>query len=244
MAVLWAALSFTKVHEHRALGLAGRGAILVIDLEHYVGEIPLKMDTLAYTNPLGQYYSVTKFKYYISNIQLEDGNGKFYSYPGSHLVDEEDAKSQEIWLGHVRNGKFVSMLFTIGVDSIHNCSGAQSGDLDPLKGMFWTWNSGYIFFKLEGKSPASHSPGSIFEFHVGGYRKPYNNLKGVELKFADELEIVPGQMKIVRVKADIAQVFRFPNDIDLSVHSSITEPSQAGIIANNYTDMFSIITTH
>jgi hypothetical protein len=130
------------------------------------------------------------------------------------------------------------------VDSLHNCSGAQSGDLDPVKGMFWTWNSGYIFFKLEGKSPASHSPGNIFEFHVGGYRKPNNNLRGVELKFGDELEIVPEQMKIVQVKADIAQVFRFPNDIDLSVHSSITEPSQAGIIADNYKDMFSIITVH
>jgi hypothetical protein len=32
--------------------------------------------------------------------------------------------------------------FLLGVDSLKNVSGIQTGALDPAKGMFWTWNTG------------------------------------------------------------------------------------------------------
>ena len=49
----------------------------------------------------------------------------------------------------------------------------MEGDLDPAKGMYWSWNSGYINFKLEGRSNLSSVPKNEFEYHLGGYMSPY-----------------------------------------------------------------------
>jgi hypothetical protein len=48
--------------------------------------------------------------------------------------------------------------FLLGVDSARNVSGIQTGALDPARGMFWTWNSGYVMAKIEGSSPSAHVP--------------------------------------------------------------------------------------
>ena len=53
-------------------------------------------------------------------------------------------------------GNYNSLSFLLGVDSMHNVSGAQTGALDPANDMFWTWNSGYVMAKMEGASPRLH----------------------------------------------------------------------------------------
>jgi len=61
----------------------------------------------------------------------------------------------------------------MGVDSLRNVSGAQTGALSTANGMFWDWNSGYIMLKAEGMSPNSTSKN--FVFHLGGF-KGVNNI--------------------------------------------------------------------
>lgn len=41
--------------------------------------------------------------------------------------------------------------FSLGVDSLKQAKPLYSGDLNPLKYMYWTWQSGYIQLKAEGK---------------------------------------------------------------------------------------------
>jgi hypothetical protein len=55
-----------------------------------------------------------------------------------------------------------------GVDSLRNVSGAQTGALSTVNGMFWSWNTGYIMMKAEGISPNSSS--DSFAFHLGGFQ--------------------------------------------------------------------------
>ena len=55
---------------------------------------------------------------------------------------------------YLPEGDYTELQFLLGVDSLHNVSGAQTDDLDPAKDMFWTWNSGYVMAKMEGNSPA------------------------------------------------------------------------------------------
>ena len=63
--------------------------------------------------------------------------------------------------------------FRIGLDSATQVSGRTDGALDPALGMYWAWNTGYIQCRLEGFSPDSKGKKGRFEFHIGGYARPY-----------------------------------------------------------------------
>lgn len=235
MATLQVAMPFTGDH-------SGEGTLTVL-FDHYVGDRVLQFDTVLYKNELGQSFTITKFKYYIGNIKLEKADGGKIPYSGYYLVNEEEPRSKMISLGHVPAGEYTGIEFTVGVDSIDNCSGAQSGALDPVNAMFWAWNTGYIFLKLEGKSPESKSPGHIFEFHIGGYKEPNNCIRTVSLSFGQSISIRPGTNKELHIKADVSEIFKTPTAIDFSKLSSVTDFHNATTIADNYMDMFSVVGT-
>ncbi len=128
------------------------------------------------------------------------------------------------------------------MDSIHNCSGAQSGALDPVNAMFWTWSTGYIFLKLEGKSAVSKSPGHLFEFHIGGYKQPSNCIRKVNLDLkSQKLNLTKNQNVNLSLKVDIAELFKSPTTLDLAEISSVTDFHNATTVADNYADMFSVM---
>lgn len=79
--------------------------------------------------------------------------------------------------------QYDSITFLIGVDSLHNVSGAQTGALDPVNDMFWTWNSGYVMAKLEGNSSSSPQMNQKFEYHIGGYSGKHNVVKKLSFRF-------------------------------------------------------------
>lgn len=216
-------------------------ARLTIHLHHSVGKEKLKLEKGNYTNDLGQAYTVTKFKYYIGKIKLEGINGNSYNGDAYYLVDEEDPDTKTIVLDKVTAGEYSAMSFIIGVDSANNCSGAQSGDLDPVKGMFWTWNTGYIFLKLEGRSPASAEPGHFFELHIGGYKAPANCIRQVQHTFKKPLVIKEGRKNKLDINADVAEILKTPVDIDFCKYATVTDFHNATMVADNYADMFSIM---
>src|SRR4051812_28015316 len=124
---------------------------LKIELEHMVDTLPLEFDK-NYVNPKGDTFKVSKFNYFISNIVITNMDNSTYVEPNSyHLVKHSDAASTFITLENVPIGSYKSIRFMLGVDSARNVSGVQNGDLDLSKSgdMFWSWNTGYIFFKLE-----------------------------------------------------------------------------------------------
>ncbi|MGP8215709.1 MAG: MbnP family protein [Bacteroidia bacterium] len=213
---------------------------LLIHFENYVGTRLLKLDSAAYKNELGQVYTVTRFKYYISNICLKKEDGGLFKLDESYLINEEEPASKEINLNEIPEGKYLSLSFIIGVDSLHNCSGAQAGALDPVNGMFWAWNSGYIFLKMEGKSPVSKSPGDLLEFHIGGYKSPYNCIRTIKLELGKGLIIEHGKTSSLVIKADLSELFKTPVKIDFSKLSSVTDFHNSTTIADNYAGMFSI----
>jgi len=61
----------------------------------------------------------------------------------------------------------------IGIDSMQTVRTNFSGALDPIHGMFWTWNSGYINVKIEGISQRSPQRNRIFQMHLGGFTAPH-----------------------------------------------------------------------
>ncbi|MCE3280661.1 MAG: hypothetical protein K0S44_2852 [Bacteroidetes bacterium] len=218
--------------------LSNQGKLCIV-FDHSVGNKALALDTVNYQNESGQNFTITNFKYYIGQVQLNRPDGTYYKSEGYHLVQEDEAESKKIILDNIPQASYTSVSFIVGVDSLHNCSGAQSGALDPTNGMFWAWNTGYIFLKLEGKSPASPNPGHIFEYHIGGYKSPENSIRNISLPFENPLAIDQTKYSLI-IRADVSEILKNPNKIDLSKTSTISDTRNAGIIADNYSDMFSL----
>lgn len=208
-----------------------------IRFEHAVGTEALILDSLQYKNVLGQNFTVSKFKYYVSNFRLKRNDGKEEFSKEVFLINEEDSGSKHFLLKDIPAGKYASVQFTLGVDSILYCSGVQSGALDPVNGMFWTWNTGYIFLKLEGKSPESTANGNIFEYHIGGYKTPANCIRQVILSLKER----DSEISEISIKADVAEIFKNTVTLDLAKLNSVTDFHNAEMVADNYSKMFSIL---
>lgn len=121
------------------------------------------------------------FRCYISGIELLDQNKTVFSESNSyHLLDLLTTNNQIIEFSIPEKLRFTHIRFQLGIDSLTNVSGAYGGDLDPSSGMYWSWQSGYINVKLEGKSSV-FGKNQAFTYHLGGYSKEQNALQTVTL---------------------------------------------------------------
>lgn len=100
---------------------------------------------------------INKLKFILTNLKTSPK-----SKPMSVLFDLADSSSWTVQIPTKETTDTLTGL--LGVDSLSSISGIKSGALDPRNGMYWTWNSGYIFFKLEGRIN-----GKAFIWHIGGY---------------------------------------------------------------------------
>jgi len=182
---------------------------ITFEFDNVVGSTNLQLNTddTPYTNAKGEAYKLTRLTYYVSSIQLKRADGTVYfdrvkpdGSEGYYLIDENDAESQEVTLENIPAGDYTEVTFTIGVDASQVNQGAQAGALDPAKGLFWSWNSGYIFMAVEGVSPASTEVDNAFQYHVGGYKEDVasnqvNNVKTITLSFNGDSSPVRAQHK-------------------------------------------------
>jgi hypothetical protein len=131
-------------------------------------------------------------KFYFSDIELYQKGKLVYKEENSfHLINLNDSLSCSFALKE-NDIQFDEIRMNIGIDSSTNVSGIMGGDLDPVKGMYWTWQSGYINFKIEGKSSLSKNKTGSFSYHLGGYLEPYLCVQQISLKrsLSNNLEIV------------------------------------------------------
>lgn len=120
------------------------------------------------------------FRVYISDIQLLQDDKPVWREPQSyHLYDSDEPGG--VMLQVPPTLSYDRIVFSLGLDSLTNVSGAMGGVLDPTKGMYWTWQSGYINCKVEGWSNLSRHPKQEFQLHLGGYSSPHATLTQVSL---------------------------------------------------------------
>jgi hypothetical protein len=203
---------------------------------------PLQLDSTLYSNTFSETYTISKFKYYISNIALAFRDGIFKEIDSYHLVDEGNLSSLSFsFMTNVNT--YQSLLFMLGVDSLRNVSGAQTGALDPLNDMFWTWNSGYVMAKLEGRSSQSKVINNKVEYHIGGFSGVHNVLKKLQFNFPPGmiLDIREGKTSEIIIEADLDKWWQQPNELKISENPVCTTPGElAKKIADNYSRMFTI----
>ncbi|MEO8235060.1 MAG: MbnP family protein [Flavobacterium sp.] len=169
-------------------------------------------------------------KFYISKIQIEYTDKSIFSEENSyHLVDIENRNSLKIPICKRTNRIINKITFNVGVDSLANTSGALSGDLDPTKGMYWAWQSGFINMKIEGKSSSCKTRKNEFQFHIGGYLNPNYAMQ--------EIDLFPKSNQL-DIGVNLAIFF---NEIQLSKTNSVMIPGKNAMeLAHLSTKMFYI----
>lgn len=218
---------------------------LVLKFKAVIDTVPLEFGK-SYQNFFRQSFTVKTFKFYVHGIEMiNTDSGKVFRTGADkyYLVDFSDSTTTELKLA-VLPYQYNRLGITIGVDSARNVSGAQTGALDPAKGMFWTWNTGYIMAKLEGTSPSSTAPGGVFEYHIGGFKEPDNVLRKPVLlfPFGQSLDLKPGKTSEITVTANLGAWFYNPHDIKFNENPVCTTPGLlAHQIADNYSKMFTVI---
>jgi hypothetical protein len=214
-------------------------ASLSVQISHEVDGKPLAFSTM-YKNAHGDDYEIYSYKYYISNISLiKDGGSEFKEVESYHLINESMPTTKTIDIAGINTGSYVKIKFLLGVDSLRNVNGAQAGDLAADKGMFWTWNSGYIMAAIEGYSPQASSYPENLGFHVGGFSGRYSALRWVTLQLPATAVVADGKKTTVYLNGNIAEWFKTPSTIDFALLQTITSGGEeASAIADNYQDMF------
>jgi len=212
---------------------------IAIRFKHKVGSQDLVLFNKTYTNPFGEPITITRFKYYVSHIRVTGADQKERTLSAkTFLVDEADSASKTLIFTD-DGAAFQTLSFEIGVDSILNVSGVQTGDLDPLKGMFWTWNSGYIFAKMEGVSDSAHAPAHSFSWDAGGYKSPSNAKRSVQLSVPASLTAASDP--VIVIDADLLKWFNATHTLKISQHPFCHQAGDLAMqIADNYANMFSV----
>lgn len=140
----------------------------------FSGSTPVEIGTSMHSHTDGAQIRFDLANYYVSNIRLVPNTGTDVVFDTVLLIKASNA-GQPFVLGEVPSGDYQSIKFDIGVDSARNHSDpstyAVSHPLYPQSpSMHWSWNSGYIFLKIEGQIDTTATltgPSVDYEYHIG-----------------------------------------------------------------------------
>ena len=160
-------------------------------------------------------------KFYISDITfLKEGTQVGKSKEKHHLIDAQHSLIYKA-LCTIKNKNFDTITFLVGLDSKTQEKGIQGGVLDPTNQMYWTWQNGFVNFKLEGESSLCTTRKNKFQFHIGGFQEPYATSQEVSLK-------AKGAMPLL-IKVEVASFF---NAIDISQTNTVTSPNKNAVMVS------------
>jgi len=228
-----------------------------VELEHIFGDTPLKIGN-SYTNSSNETFTLNTFNYFLSNFALEKQDGSLYTAPQEEsyfLIKLSEGSNPMLMFRNIPIGEYKSISFLVGVDSLRNTMepARRTGDLDVggrAEGMYWNWNTGYIFLKMEGTSNVvPDAQDKRFYFHIGGYggysAPTINNLRKITINFSQEnLKIASGKSAMLHLKVDASKIFSTPHTISIANNPNVMFSPFSAKIADNYANMFSLDFVH
>ena len=238
------------------------GGKLRLEFDNVVGDKNLVLNSVTYQNATKEDFVVTKLNYFISNIKLTKTDGTVFTVPqdSSYFLIKEDTKAtQFVTLNNVPFGDYKAVEFMVGVDSLRNTAPNEKrkGVLDPGgsmadDGMYWEWNSGYIFVKLEGTSSKGNPVNNKFYYHIGlfgGYsQRTVNNTRVVKVEFGSlKAPVTEKATPEVHLLVDVLKVFDGPGtNLSIEKFNSVMggQQEKSQQIANNYAKMFTLDHIH
>ncbi len=179
--------------------------------------VPWQLNKLYIHPKTGDSLTFTNFRFFISNFKLKKADGTWWTQPESYyLIDAKTAAESSFSIPNVPEGEYTAVQYTMGIDSLHNVSGAQTGALTLSSGMFWDWNSGYIMLKAEGDSP--NSPTGKFALHLGGFSGTNNIVTIKTAEFGKTVKVTNGTTPTMTLTVNPARLWHTsPSVATLSV---------------------------
>ena len=170
--------------------------------------------------------SFSSLNMYFSDFRFKDKiNGGISTIDTLIFYDLADS-STHTFFNELDLTNFESLAFTLGLDSTKNVSGELENAYDPLLGMYWAWNTGYVNLTLAGKSNLILTKTHDFEFHLGGYRYPLATAQNIKVDLNDQY-----------IYFDLQKLFS--ESINLSKNHHIMLPGkEAFLISQGLSDCF------
>lgn len=213
-------------------------------LHNYFDGNEIELNTGNYTNQQNEQMTISTINYWFTNVKFIKSDGSEYAEEESYrLIRGDQSNTMHFHVSDVPNGTYKGVKFMIGVDVPRNTSGAQTGALDPaINGdMFWSWNTGYIQFKLEGTSTVSTNADKSYKFHIGGVGQGIETPREVTLMFPSEVTVGEKDGSIHLI-ADVDKFFGPSTPVSIANMSTMMHPNaMAAKIADNYAQMFRIM---
>ncbi len=215
----------------------------------YQGE-DMQLNT-RYNNVHDCTFEVVDLKFYLANIALHYDNGDTMQLSEIELID---FKSHKHTLEYpLSGGEFIGISFDIGVP-VH-LNGTQNPDfltsvystdhpLSALNNTYWTWQSGYRFFMVDGRFdtiPDSPTVPVLFSFHTG--RDELFRHAGL---FHKHITGVAGAHNHLSFALDFENLFQTEHgEVNLryerNFHGSPSQMELGARIADNAVEMFRLI---
>lgn len=220
---------------------------ITFEFDAKAGTEDLIFNSAYYLNSNNDSFTVSMFKYYVSNLVLtKTDNSTYMVNNGYFLINHTASGGNKFSVSNIPFAEYKSVQFLVGVDSARNVLGVQEGDLAPSKAMFWDWTTGYIMAKLEGKSPQSGNATKDITFHIGGFSGANNSLRTAVVSFTStNANVSASTSPTVHLNSDVKKWFSGSHVIDFNSINNVTMPGvNAMKIADNYANMFSLEHIH
>jgi hypothetical protein len=139
-------------------GVAEGQSAVVVHHQVKLGEVPVLLGEWQKSDSLVS-IRIDKLRWYVSLPPAGKTGSKVW------LMDLSDSSSLDQQMSRPINNK-ISLLF--GIDSSIQIGGVGTGALDPQRGMYWTWQTGYVQWKMEGAIRVNGEEHPL-ELHLGGF---------------------------------------------------------------------------
>ena len=209
---------------------------VTFEFESVVDGKGIELGTTEFTNALGQIYTISAWKYFVSNIEFyKDGNMVYKEDDSYHYINHKEESTFSFNVASVPAGEYDEIRYSFGIDAVNNQSNASSGDIDPGTGMLWPMD-GYRFSNFDVIFITDISDTSL-AFHVGGN----SNYKPLIFDSGVYLKAVNGETTLIHSMVNLNKMFTGVTDIDFTVTSTVaTEVTSKPIADNIANGMFTI----
>lgn len=194
----------------------------------------------AYINPDGYNTRIDFFKFYLSQLSVIKSDGTTEALMDIDLVDMADGPVNYPF--NLAEGDYRGIQFSIGVPEEWNKDQdpTQYPNDHPLSvngadGMFWAWNTGYIFTKVEGKADLEGGDDIIspFAFHCGE-----DPLFRTHVADQSPISISEDETSTIEIHFHVEDFFRSSTDsIDIAINN-LTHTSGNYELAERFTNTF------